>query len=672
MDWIRRIRNKIRELVMMKNTFVLILGVAMCLISFAQTPCIDGFAGIYPCNKVDLLSSLTTDEIGGAQNQNDIWGWTSATGREFAIVCKSNGTAFVEVSDPVNPVYLGDLPTKTTSSLWRDAKVYGDYAFIVSEAPGHGIQIFDMTQLLNLEVIPSAFDSTNTIHYSGFGNAHNIVINEDSGRAYGVGTDTFFGGLHIVDISDPLNPTITGSFAEDGYTHDAQIVNYHGPDLDYCDKEIAFNSNEDAVTIVDVTDPQDAYLISTRSYSDSGYTHQCWLSLDHEYLFVNDERDELLVPSVTNTTTLIWDVRDLDNPILVDRYVGETTAIDHNLYVKYNQIFASNYRAGLRILETSKAYAGELNEIGYFDSQPADDIPQFSGTWSNYPYFESGIVVMTDMYGDFFVLQPRTISADFNQTISLGEESAEYNVYFTSNEDAEVNVANLPDGILVGTEEVNGIGANTVTLFDLADLPAGTYDFDIVVSINGTDEVFPAELIVEETLLDAITLLGPSDALVNNLTPEFTWEANFEAGNLLLEVSTTPVFDNIVLSFEVSDGAAEAPSPLLEGEYFWRLSTIPVCNEPVLFSEGGEFAIIIVNINEVVGLSLSVYPNPVQDQLQIEADQIMDLTLTDAVGREVMSFTTSAGVNQVDVSALPSGVYLLNSSGLTFAKVIVE
>ncbi|MGB0424011.1 MAG: choice-of-anchor B family protein, partial [Flavobacteriales bacterium] len=565
---------------MMKKTLALIIGLTGSMLSFAQTPCVDGFAGIYPCDKVDMLSSLTTDQIGGAQNQADIWGWTSDTGREFAIVCKSNGTAFVEVSDPLNPVYLGDLPTKTVNSLWRDAKVYGDYAFIVSEAPGHGMQIFDMTQLLDLEVIPSAFDSTNTTHYAGFGNAHNIVINEDSGRAYGVGTSTFFGGLHTVDISDPLNPTIVGSFAEDGYTHDAQVVNYHGPDLDYCDAEIAFNSNTDAVTIANVTDPQDAYMISRRTYSDSGYTHQCWLTPDHEFLFVNDELDEL-GGLVTNTTTFIWDVRDLDDPILVDRYTGETTAIDHNLYVKWNQIYASNYRAGLRILDASKAESGELNEIGYFDSQPSDDDADFSGTWSNYPYFESGIVVMTDMYGDFFVLQPRTISADYSQTISLGDASAAYNVYFAAEEDAEINVANLPDGILLAIEDVEGLGAAEVELFDLADLAAGSYDFDIVVSIDGNDQVFPAQLIVDENPTNAISILGPVDNFsVNSIDPEFVWETNFEAGTMLLEVSTTPVFDDIVSSFEVSESPAISPTSFIEGDYYWRLSTIPVCNEP--------------------------------------------------------------------------------------------
>ena len=58
------------------------------------------------------------------------------------------GAAFVDVTDPTHPVYLGNLPTQTGNSLWRDIKVYRNYAFIVSEASGHGMQVFDLTQLV--------------------------------------------------------------------------------------------------------------------------------------------------------------------------------------------------------------------------------------------------------------------------------------------------------------------------------------------------------------------------------------------------------------------------------------------------------------------------------------------------------------------------------------------
>jgi choice-of-anchor B domain-containing protein len=79
---------------------------------------------------------------------SDIWGWTDPlTGKEYALVGQTTGTAFVDISDPVNPIFKGTLNTATTSSLWRDIKVYKNHAYIVAESTDHGIQVFDLTQL---------------------------------------------------------------------------------------------------------------------------------------------------------------------------------------------------------------------------------------------------------------------------------------------------------------------------------------------------------------------------------------------------------------------------------------------------------------------------------------------------------------------------------------------
>ncbi len=43
---------------------------------------------------------------------NDIWGWADPmTGREYALMGMTDGTAFVDVTDPDNPAVLGKLPT---------------------------------------------------------------------------------------------------------------------------------------------------------------------------------------------------------------------------------------------------------------------------------------------------------------------------------------------------------------------------------------------------------------------------------------------------------------------------------------------------------------------------------------------------------------------------------
>ena len=383
-------------------------------------PCVGGMADIYPCNKVDLLGFMTLAQIGGGSG-NDLWGWTDpGDGREYALVGRSNGTSFVDVSDPENPIYVGNLPTHTSSSSWRDVKVYADHAFIVSDGNGnHGMQVFDLTELSSVVNPPAVF--TETAHYSGFGNAHNIVINEDSGFAYAVGSDTCSGGLHIIDISSPTSPQSAGCFSSDGYTHDAQCVIYAGPDAQHVGKEICVNSNKDTITIVDVTNKSTPVQLSRTPYANSGYTHQGWLTEDHSYFIHDDEFDELNNGHTTRTYT--WDVTDLDAPTMTGFWDAAGNSIDHNQYVKGQFTYQANYTRGLRILELLDPATASMQEAAFFDSFPASDGNGFSGAWSTYPFFDSGIVLVSDISRGLFILQPQLGG------VSLGGSVAGVNLF---------------------------------------------------------------------------------------------------------------------------------------------------------------------------------------------------------------------------------------------------
>ncbi len=374
----------------------------------AVTPCSGGMAGTYPCSNVDLMSFLALADIGGGE-ANDIWGWTdSSTGKEYAIMGRTNGTSFVDISDPVNPIYLGNLPPPAADSKWRDIKVYADHAFIVTEAKNSGMQVFDLTQLRAVASPPATFSET--AHYPGFSHAHNLAINEDSGFAYAVGTNTCRGGLHMINIQTPTSPTSAGCFSGDGYTHDAQCVNYDGPDLDHQAKEICFNSNEGTLTIVDVTNKADPVMLSRTGYSGSRYTHQGWLTEDHAYFLLGDELDEANDPDVTNTRTYLWDVSNLDAPALIGFHDSTTTVIDHNLYVKGSYTYQSNYQAGLRILDITDIANGNLTEVAFFDVYPGSDPTNTdTGTWSNYPFFDSGVVIVSVIEQGLFILRPNLV-----------------------------------------------------------------------------------------------------------------------------------------------------------------------------------------------------------------------------------------------------------------------
>lgn len=377
--------------------------------SFQTEPCSGGMAGNYPCNDYDLLLEIPLSFFDAASG-NDSWGWIDPnTNKEYALMGLNNGTAFVDITNPNEAIYLGKLPTATQNSSWRDIKVYNNYAFIVSEASNHGMQVFDLTKLRNVTDAPTTFSAD--ARYTGFGNAHNIVINEDTGFAYAVGTSGFNGGPHFVDITNPLNPIGAGGYAMDDYSHDAQVVMYNGPDSDYSGKEILIGSNGEQgganeVVLVDVTDKANPIRISTISYSNPGYTHQGWFTEDQQYFIVGDELDESGFGF--NTRTLVFDFTDLDNPSLKMTYTGPTAAIDHNGYVKGNTYYLANYTAGIRTIDISSITSEVMTEIGYFDTYPQHNNAAFNGVWNVYPYLSSRNIVISDIERGLFIVKKST------------------------------------------------------------------------------------------------------------------------------------------------------------------------------------------------------------------------------------------------------------------------
>ncbi|MEX2605485.1 MAG: choice-of-anchor B family protein [Gracilimonas sp.] len=425
----------------------------------APFPCEDGLANDFPCENVDLFAHLSIYDLTGDSTGvylNDIWGWTDPQStKEYALVGLTNGVSFVDISDPEHPVVVGRLPESdlrskfkpltieqypacnvgigtsarsksiVQGSSWRDIKVYSNHAYIVSDAQPHGMQVFDLTKLRNY--IDEALTFEHDALYDQFGSAHNIVINEETGYAYAVGVTQAEtcgsregSGLHMVDIRDPKNPEFAGCYIDStpgyyrvapGYIHDAQCVIYEGPDPEYRgkEKEICFNSSEGNVVIADVTDKEQPVTLGYNRQVDMQYSHQGWLTENQEYFLMNDELDEYNLGRTTKT--YIWDVRDLNEPTFVGYYEHETSSTDHNLYIKNKYAYETNYTSGLQILDISGVANANLKRVAYFDTQPSKDFASgpsgtWVGTWSNYPFFESGMVVLSDIESGLFIVRP--------------------------------------------------------------------------------------------------------------------------------------------------------------------------------------------------------------------------------------------------------------------------
>ncbi|KND91819.1 hypothetical protein TOPH_03341 [Tolypocladium ophioglossoides CBS 100239] len=394
--------------------------------------CTDGKAGEYSCENVDLAGHLTHENMGSMTRAgNDIWGWTSDDGREFALVGQTDGTAFVEVLKDGSLKYIGRLPTQTSNSIWRDMKVIGHHVYIGSEAQGHGLQIFDLTKLLNIGSSPYVFDPTTdlTAWYSGFGSSHNIIANPETNTIFAVGASRDAacpgsnGGPIMLDVTDPSKPTLLGCAGQDGYCHDAEAVVYHGVDKNFDGHEILYGHNERFLTIYDVTDKRNPVILSKTSYDGfngkGAYTHQGWtIDKDMKYLLLDDELDEMYRHrngTAANTRTYVFDLSDLTKPKWTGVYLSPVQSIDHNQYVVNGVSYQANYASGLRVVDVSKIAAdptgGNMKELAHFDCYPEDDgnpQPEFNGAWSVYPWFTSGTVILNCIERGMFALKVNT------------------------------------------------------------------------------------------------------------------------------------------------------------------------------------------------------------------------------------------------------------------------
>ncbi|MEQ9405493.1 MAG: choice-of-anchor B family protein [Cyclobacteriaceae bacterium] len=624
-----------------------------------QTPCKNGMAGSFPCNQITLQSHVTLSEL-DAHNLNDIWGWTdSQTGKEYVLVGLTEGVTFVDITSPVSPIVIGKLGETHThgdaplhgESSWRDLKVFNDHVFIISDGnSNHGMQVFDLTNLRGHD--GSTFQSfEHDFLYEGIGSSHNIVINEETEFAYIVGVSSGAstcggGGLHILDIKDPKNPEYIACFDEDGYTHDAQCIIYTGPDTDYTGREICFNSNEDSFTIVDVNDKSDMSMISRTSYGQVEYAHQGWLTEDQRYFLMNDELDEL-EGHFSHPRTLIWNVEDLDRPVLLGEFYNEEVSIDHNLYTKGNLIFESNYSSGLRVLSSERVSEGILREVAFFDTEPAGNAINFNGTWSNYPYFESGNIAVSDINNGLFIL-----SLDLSEVITTHPESVSACEGSIQNFSVETSDSDLTYQWQIQEDD------RFVDLIDNDDLSgAQTQDLELTLIESVSDRTIRTKI----TTQDGSTHLSfPAKITFSNSLPGVGFDGIF-FGNTVNFTNKSTNADSYLWDFGDGNTSNEENPSHNYGDISNYEVTLTATNSCGDVSETQN--LFVVTATEELPQDWLVYPVPATNVIHIELSGSAGYQLHDLSGKVVKEGSLSnSGKQSINIESIQKGYYILSLS----------
>lgn len=356
---------------------------------------------------VVLHSWLTLDDLpSNSFAANDIWGYVSPAGREYAIIGVKLGVAYVDITEPASPSIAGFIGSGC--SVWGDFATHNEFAYSVmdlqcSAGTGTGLRIHDLARIDEgivefVRQIRVLFPTDNFA--MPLDNTHNVIICESTGFLYLLGSNLYSGGLVIMDLNaDPTDPPNVGNWP-DAYIHDAVVHQYaDGP---FAGREIVFAATGDVgLTIIDATDKADVFTLATRTYPNLDFAHACWLDDDQKYLYLGDELDEFGDPNIPSTT-YIFDVEDIENPTFSGSFTNGLDAVDHNLMGRGNLLFEANYTSGLRVFDISNV--NNVQEVAYFDTLPEDNNRGFRGAWGVYSRFPSGTIIVSDIFRGLFVI----------------------------------------------------------------------------------------------------------------------------------------------------------------------------------------------------------------------------------------------------------------------------
>ncbi len=454
----------------------------------------EGLAGGFDSSGFIFCSQIPVNQLGGSGNGSDCWGYTSPSGRRYAIITMESAVAWVEITDAFNPDVLYTYQRGGTSSLWGDVKTVGSRAYVVGEGGG-SIKTFDMSNIDN-GVVTYEGESTS----NGASASHNIASVPGTSLIARCGGGS--NGLRWYSTaSNPDNPTFLGAW-NDRYVHDACLVVYpsNGPDSAYRGRVIGFlndgfngGSTDTGLSVVDFGLPNalnpSGTLLSRVTWSGAGYSHQSWHNDDFTWLISNDE-------TALNNTWQMINITDLDNATLGINQSIPGNAVNHNNYVKDGRLYAANYTMGLRVLDCTNG--NFMTEEAYFDTYPENDGGTFNGVWSVYPYYDDNTIILSDFQRGLFVLKLdlAPIGYSFPQGLPETVPSSGTDVIVDATLDAgfSIDTFEMSYQFIGGTSgTVDGVpvkGASNRYAFTLpsSDVCPGEVSFEFTARLTNGDE----------------------------------------------------------------------------------------------------------------------------------------------------------------------------------------
>jgi hypothetical protein len=143
-----------------------------------------------------------------------------------------------------------------------------------------------------------------------------------------------------------------------------------------------------------------AISVLSATESPEAFTHSTWTTDDGNLAVIADER-------LGSRNLSLWDVSDLEAPVLVSSLAQGQGTMPHNPYIRGSIVHTSYYELGYIAFDITDP-ASPL-KIGQYDTGPAPPLPKLvSGAWGVYPFQPSGFLYVSDVQRGLFILKLNT------------------------------------------------------------------------------------------------------------------------------------------------------------------------------------------------------------------------------------------------------------------------
>jgi choice-of-anchor B domain-containing protein len=315
---------------------------------------------------INLLGNL---DLAGSLRSSGLWHYVHASGNEYALLGYEDGIKIIDVTDGTNPIQVAALPG--VLSLWHEVKVFGDYAYAVSEGldPNNllnGVQILDLRYLP--DSVPFKFYTGDGAILNQLSRAHTITAADSFLYINGHNITALNRGVIIASIADPWNPVYIGADTLD-YCHDSYV---RGNFLYTSDIYIG------NFKVFDIADKSNPILLASQE-TPNLFNHNTWLNDSANVLFTTDERP--------GAPLAAYDISDLNSIKLLDTYITNNTPNGevHNVRVLNDYLVCPSYGSKVTIVEVASFNTGTWI------------------CWDADPFLPNGKMIASDGNNDLFV-----------------------------------------------------------------------------------------------------------------------------------------------------------------------------------------------------------------------------------------------------------------------------